>query len=308
MTDYLKAARNTNDPATRRRFTRLHIEGRARTAITTCTNCPLSKTRINAVPWSGPTTARIVLLGEAPGALEDKQGVPFVGASGRVLNSALKTVGLDRDEVMVMNTICCRPPKNRDPKQVERTACHPHFVKQLSLTSAYVGVLMGNQAYGALTGEEGFRIGELRGRPIWFEGRVWIPTYHPAYVARNRDARGLLVNDLMLAKQITTSSNWWPLIDPADITTLGEDESRVKIEKRLKTKGWVQIYSAKLQDVIVVAEHGDVRVPSRLNDRPVYTLEELVKLGEGSRTRKMTVGDLRKVHLVKAVLGGRVVT
>lgn len=307
MPDYKRAAAKAKDPVTRANFIRLWREDRARTAITTCTACPLSETRLNAVPWSGPTSSRIVLMGEAPGANEDKQGIPFVGASGRVLDSALKRAGLDRDSIMVMNTIACRPPKNRDPEPGERKACRPHFNRQLSISSAYVGVLMGKQAHGAVTGDDTFKLGEVRGRPFWMDGRVWVTTYHPAYVARNRDAAGLLVSDLALARKITTASEWWPTIDPADIETFG-GKSREQFAAKMRRHGYAKVYVPKLKDVIVVTENDKTRLPEPLKQFPRYTMPELVKLGQTAAIRGLTWAEMRRVHLVKASLGGEIVT
>jgi uracil-DNA glycosylase family 4 len=247
-----------------------------------------------------------VLIGEAPGANEDKQGMPFVGTAGKVLNLCLRGAGLARDDIMVMNTIACRPPKNRNPEVSEREACRPHFDKQLGLSSAYVMVLMGKQAHAAVTGDDDFRLGDVRGKPFWMDGRVMLTTYHPAYVARQRDAQGILVADLQIARDITRSSKWWPEIEPADITTLGA--AGPGFAQRVSKQGIVRLYSPRLKDTILVLEHGDVSVPEKWKHLPRYTMPELVKLGETAQQRGMSVKDLRTAHLVKAQFGGEIVT
>lgn len=308
MPDYKKAAANARTPAQRTRFLRLWREERARTAITTCEGCSLAETRTCAVPWSGPTSSPIVLVGEAPGRYEDQEGVPFVGASGRVLATALHRAGLERDDTMVMNTVCCRPPKNRDPLPAERAACRKHFDAQLRLSSAYVGVLLGKQAYGAVTGEDRFQLSDVRGKPFWMDGRVWVTTYHPAYVLRNRQATGALIGDLTIARKITTSSQWWPRIDPADIETFGAKDTRLRVKDEFRKHGWVRLYLRRLGDTVLVLEHADVTVPEKHKHLPRYTLDELVRLGETIKVRGVTADELKRVHLVKSAFAGTIVT
>ena len=316
MTDYLKAAQKTTDPATRRKFLRLHKEAKIRTTIQSCTACPLSDTRTNAVPWSGPTTAPIALVGEAPGATEDKTGVPFTGRSGALLDHCLDKAGLSRaightrlpgsrDDVMVYNTLCCRPPANRAPHAVELQACQPMFQAQRNQSAAVVTVLMGSSAYVNVTGNSGVKMGDVRGIPFWFEGSIWLPTYHPAYILRNRDMKGVLVADLRLASAIVEGRHW-PKIDPATVTFSDVDQSEA-LKKKLARDHWAVVYSRVLEDKIIVLEHADIPYPHRYGLLPVYTMEELAKVGEFGIRHGLTRDMVEKLHLVKRVFGGEVV-
>lgn len=197
--DYLKAARRARTPDQRTRLLRLHEAQRIRDQITSCTGCGLAETRTQAVPFSGSVDAKLMLVGEGPGATEDREGEPFVGASGRMLEKVLGDLGKARSDLMIFNTVCCRPPKNRRPEPYEMHACRPNFLAQIKVSRAKVGVLAGGAALDAVMQEPNHRIMHWRGRPLVKLGVVWIPTVHPAYVLRNRGDRYLLKHDLELA-------------------------------------------------------------------------------------------------------------
>src|SRR5215212_474604 len=102
--------------------------------IVVCTKCPLHKGRTNAVPGAGPFNADIMFIGEGPGQQEDKQGLPFVGPSGRLLEELLKTIGMDRKQVFITNVVKCRPPENRDPLPIEMETCTSNYLfRQIEL-------------------------------------------------------------------------------------------------------------------------------------------------------------------------------
>jgi DNA polymerase len=305
MTDYLLAARKTRDPASRRRFLRLHKESKIRAGINSCIECPLAETRINAVPWSGPTDAQIALVGEAPGATEDKTGVPFTGRSGTLLDFVLDKADIGRDNVMVFNTLCCRPPNNRNPAQIELQACQPLFHAQLNLSKATVIVLMGRSAVVNVTGDEKVKMANVRGVPFWMDGGIWLPTYHPAYILRNRDMMGVLTADLRLAKAVVGGRHW-PKIDPATITFSDENQSEA-LKQKLARDHWAVMYSRTLEDKIMVLEHADVAYPHRYGLLPVYTMEELAKVGEFGLRSRLTRDMVEKLHVVKRMFGGEVV-
>ena len=175
--------------------------------VATCTACPLAGTRTQAVPGSGPAEARLVLVGEAPGAAEDHGGQPFVGRSGSLLLELLgREVGLDRSEVFITNTVKCRPPGNRDPRAQEIAACRGHLVAQLAALAptCELVVTVGNVATRAVLGTtEG--IMALRGVPRRVEG--WpmpvLATIHPAAALRGGSAaRALLAEDLATAGRL----------------------------------------------------------------------------------------------------------
>ena len=175
--------------------------------IRTCTSCSLSATRTQAVPGSGPGTARLVIVGEAPGAAEDAGGLPFVGRSGSLLLSLLaEQSGLSRDEVFITNTVKCRPPGNRDPRPDEVAACRGHLTDQLRCLSDSCELVLtvGNVATRAVLGtRQG--ILSLRGVPVIVEGvpAPVLPTLHPAAALRGGPtAQALLAEDLATAGRL----------------------------------------------------------------------------------------------------------
>jgi DNA polymerase len=161
--------------------------------ICTCRLCPLSLERKLAVPGCGPTTAEIMLVGEAPGREEDLTGKPFVGRAGRLLDAALEQAGLERSNVFITSVIKCRPPQNRKPKKNEIDQCRYYLQSQIEILHPNIICLMGNTAAQAVLGIQG--IANLRGRIL--QGRYLI-TFHPAAVLRNRNLMNDFVSDLKL--------------------------------------------------------------------------------------------------------------
>jgi DNA polymerase len=156
-----------------------------RESIVNCANCPLGKAREHIVFGDGNPKARIVFVGEAPGAEEDKQGKPFVGAAGRLLNQLLEGVGFMREQdVYICNVLKCRPPNNREPLPAEVETCSPYLMAQLSLINPDIIVCLGKHAAHALLGVDS-AMKELRGRVLPWEGFEVLVTYHPAYYLRN---------------------------------------------------------------------------------------------------------------------------
>jgi uracil-DNA glycosylase family 4 len=169
----------------------------------TCTRCPLAATRTQVVWGRGNDAADLVFIGEAPGAEEDAQGLPFVGRSGRLLDRlVLEEMGLTEDGFYVMNTLRCRPPGNRDPRPEELTACSGWFDAQLELLDPLVVVPLGNFATRALL-DTTQGITKLRGRSYPWRGRTLVPTYHPAAVLRGgAQPMAEMRADLVRAKQV----------------------------------------------------------------------------------------------------------
>lgn len=155
---------------------RLHAE------IVECTNCPLHETRINAVPGEGAADARIVFVGEAPGAREDELGRPFVGRSGELLTELIEGIGLSRDDVFITSVLKSRPPNNRTPKKSEIDACISYLDRQLEIINPEVVVLLGGIAVFSLIGP--WKMTDAHGR--FYEGsdRKFFITYHPAAALR----------------------------------------------------------------------------------------------------------------------------
>jgi DNA polymerase len=147
--------------------------------IRVCTKCPLYESRTEAVPGDGRPTAKVMIIGEAPGRDEDRTGHPFVGAAGRFLNEVLEGTGLDRDDFFITNTVKCRPPKNRTPRTGEVETCTANYLfEQIELVNPELIMLLGTVAAKKLLGVK--TIGEARGRVIEHDGRKYLVGYHPA--------------------------------------------------------------------------------------------------------------------------------
>lgn len=303
MPDYLKAAKASSG-AKRDRLLRKHHEHHIRQQVLDCTKCGLRESCNAPVPWSGPTTAKIVLVGEAPGANEDRLGVPFVGQAGNLLNSILKSQGLDRDQTMVLNTVACRPPENRKPAISEQAACRSNLRGQLELCEAFVGVCMGKAAIEAISGAEVSRVAQWRGVPFWFEGRVWVPTYHPAYILRNRTVKFELEADIAMAIKLAERYDLWPTIEPKD---LGRSHFADEVRERLNKQGWCALWSDLLDTKIVITLDEKITPPYPFSDLVHYTLAELVSAGLVNPRIRSTPRDVHMIHHIKSELGGRIV-
>ena len=151
----------------------------------TCTKCGLSETRTNVVFARGNPEAKLVFIGEAPGADEDAQGLPFVGRAGQLLDKMIQAMGLDpAKDVYVCNIVKCRPPGNRTPTPVEIETCIPYLHEQLAAIDPKVIVAMGNTAVGSLLNTK-IGITKVRGQWKLYRGKVPVmPTYHPSYLIR----------------------------------------------------------------------------------------------------------------------------
>jgi uracil-DNA glycosylase family 4 len=146
-----------------------------------CRSCRLSEGRTQVVFGVGSPRAELLFIGEAPGFHEDKQGEPFVGAAGQLLNRMLGEIGLTRDDVYIANVIKCRPPGNRDPQPDEIEACTPWLVEQISVIQPKVIVTLGNFATKFVL-DTTVGITRLRGQVHAWHGRTVIPTFHPAAI------------------------------------------------------------------------------------------------------------------------------
>ncbi len=144
-----------------------------------CTRCRLHQSRTQVVFGQGDPRADLMFVGEAPGFHEDRQGIPFVGPSGQLLNRLLEGIGLRRQDVYIANVVKSRPPQNRDPQPDEIAACRPWLDAQVRLVDPKVVVTLGNFAAKTLL-ETTTGITRLRGQTYPFQGRVLLPTFHPA--------------------------------------------------------------------------------------------------------------------------------
>jgi uracil-DNA glycosylase len=168
-------------------------------AVKTCTLCALHQTRTQGVFGVGNRNAQWMVIGEAPGADEDRQGEPFVGRAGQLLNSMLKAIGLAREQVFIANILKSRPPNNRDPRPEEVRACIPYLFRQIELVNPKLILCVGRIAAQTLL-ETDTSIGKLRGQLHRIAGnRPMVVTYHPAYLLRSPGEKRKSWADLMLA-------------------------------------------------------------------------------------------------------------
>jgi uracil-DNA glycosylase family 4 len=168
--------------------------------IRACIACPLSRTRIQAVPGDGPVTARIMAVGEAPGETEDRTGIPFVGAAGKLLTKLLEGVGLQRADLYICNVLKCRPPGNRDPLPEEVEACAHFLDAQVELIRPDVILLLGRHALQRiLPGAPG--ISRSHGTRIRDRGRLYVPLYHPAAALYNGSLLDTLQDDMRKVRE-----------------------------------------------------------------------------------------------------------
>lgn len=174
--------------------------------VTNCTKCGLSQTRTKTVFGQGHENARLVFVGEAPGADEDRTGVAFVGRAGQLLTKMVEAMGLTRDEVFICNVLKCRPPDNRNPATDEVIACSPYLFEQLQIIDPEVIVALGAPATQTLLNTKE-SIGRLRGRfhdfylsgsPLTGPNVPLMPTYHPAYLLRSPGEKRKAWEDLQM--------------------------------------------------------------------------------------------------------------
>jgi DNA polymerase len=174
-------------------------------AVQKCTRCPLYKTANKGVPGEGDPRARLVCVGEAPGASEDETGLPFVGAAGQLLTKILLAVDLKREDVFITNVVKHRPPGNRNPMPNEIEACSPYLIRQLELIQPKVIVAFGTFAAQTLLNTK-TPIGKLRGEVHRYHGIPLVVTYHPAALLRNPSWKRPTWEDVQLARRILDSS------------------------------------------------------------------------------------------------------
>jgi uracil-DNA glycosylase family 4 len=171
-----------------------------RTRVAQCTRCELHATRSQTVFGTGSTQARWMFIGEAPGAEEDRQGEPFVGRAGQLLNAMLRAVGLSRQQVYIANILKCRPPRNRDPRPAEAASCREYLDRQIELLDPVLIVAIGRIAAQNLLATDA-ALGRLRGRvhELGAAKRPVIVTYHPAYLLRSPREKRKAWSDLLFA-------------------------------------------------------------------------------------------------------------
>ncbi len=179
--------------------------------VRVCTKCHLSKTRTNAVPGEGNKQAQILFIGEAPGYHEDIQGRPFVGQAGKLLDSLLKEIGLERKNVFIANIIKCRPPGNRDPQPDEINTCIPYLLRQITVIKPKVICTLGRFSFAEMMQRKVF-ISSEHGKPFKTgsenrlgEGLSVFPLYHPAAALHQPNLLNDLKEDFLKLQKFLTS-------------------------------------------------------------------------------------------------------
>jgi DNA polymerase len=167
--------------------------------VRTCTRCGLHTTRTQTVFGVGHRQAHWLFVGEAPGADEDRQGEPFVGRAGQLLNAMLQALGLRREDVYIANVLKCRPPENRDPRPEEVEQCEPYLVRQIALIRPRIIVALGRHAAHSLLKND-LPLGKLRGTRHRYHDTPLVVTYHPAYLLRTPSDKRKAWQDLCLAR------------------------------------------------------------------------------------------------------------
>ena len=169
-----------------------------RSAVSACTRCPLHETRTQTVFGVGNPGADWLIIGEAPGAEEDRRGEPFVGRAGKLLDEMLRAIGEARDSVFIANVLKCRPPNNRDPRPDESAACRSYLERQIELINPRIVLAVGRIAAQQLL-ETDAPVGRMRGKVHRLGDIPLVVTYHPAYLLRSPTQKRKSWDDLCLA-------------------------------------------------------------------------------------------------------------
>ena len=189
--------------------------------ISVCTKCELYKGRTLAVPGEGPPHAEVMLIGEGPGASEDKQGRPFVGASGRFLNELLAQAGVTREDVWITNVVKCRPPGNRDPQPVEIETCTTNYLdNQIKIVNPSIIVTLGRHSLSRFI--QNAKITQIHGQMQKVGKRFVIPMFHPAAALHQERFKPLLLEDFARLPELLKEAR----------AALGKDKPKKKTRKK----------------------------------------------------------------------------
>ena len=172
-----------------------------RSAVATCKQCPLHESRTQTVFGVGSPAADWMIIGEAPGAEEDRRGEPFVGRAGKLLDEMLRAIGERRDSVFIANILKCRPPNNRDPSPAEAASCRPYLERQIELVQPKIMLAVGRIAAQQLLQSDA-PVGRLRGKVHQLGDIPLVVTYHPAYLLRSPSQKRKSWDDLCLAAEV----------------------------------------------------------------------------------------------------------
>ncbi len=197
--------------------------------VRNCTDCPLSGGRTNAVPGEGNPHAEVMFIGEGPGFQEDRQGRPFVGPAGKLLDGLLASIGTNREEVFIANVVKCRPPDNRDPAPAEMAACTKYLDRQIELVNPKLIVTLGRFAFGRYFPGEG--ITKSRGKVREKDGRKIFPVLHPAAVLRREELRPTMVEDFKTIAEILEGRSETVVEAPAGIAAEAPQSTQLSFAK-----------------------------------------------------------------------------
>jgi len=170
-----------------------------------CNACDLHKVRTQTVFGEGSASAQLMLVGEAPGAEEDRVGKPFVGACGKLLDRMLAAIDVKRSESYICNALKCRPPQNRQPTELEVKACNGYLKRQIQIIQPSVILALGRAALRALTGEDN-SLGKMRGVVHYYGRSRLVATFHPGYLLRTPDDKRLAWEDLKTVARLLRRS------------------------------------------------------------------------------------------------------
>jgi len=193
--------------------------------IKVCTKCELHRSRTEAVPGEGPTHAEIMFIGEGPGASEDKQGRPFVGASGRFLDQLLEQAGVTRTDVFITNVVKCRPPGNRDPLPDEIEICTGNYLEhQIKIVNPSIIVTLGRHSMGLFF--KGAKITQIHGQMRQVGDRFVIPMFHPAAALHQLSLKETIMADFAKLPELLKEAR----------AALGKSGSKKKAPKTVRKK------------------------------------------------------------------------
>ncbi len=174
-----------------------------RSSVESCHLCNLSKTRKNVVFGEGNKNARLMFVGEAPGASEDESGKVFVGRAGTLLTNIIeKVLNLRREDVYIANIVKCRPQGNRVPNMEEVSACKPYLMQQIGMINPEIIVALGSTSFHHLTGEYDTHISKVRGEVLDLGNAKLIPTFHPNFLLRNPSSKQEVFQDMLKVKSL----------------------------------------------------------------------------------------------------------
>lgn len=177
--------------------------------IKNCTLCQLHKTRTNIVVGNGNIHSKIIFVGEAPGKNEDKQGIPFCGAAGKLLDELLFSINLERNDVYITNIVKCRPPNNRDPLQDEKKICKKYLLEEITYIKPKIIVTLGRHSMYLFL-DNTIKISDVHGKvfnikTLYNNNIILIPLYHPAVALYNPNIKNILFNDFKIIKNILST-------------------------------------------------------------------------------------------------------